>query len=232
MASPRLPDDGRVALYYAPSADDPLFAAGARWLGRDPTTGLSCPQPNLPDIAEVTAEPRHYGFHATLKPPMLLLSDLTWPDLHAATQALANSIAPFDLPPLTVADLHGFLAVREQHPSPALQSLADRCVEALDRFRAPPTETEIARRLRANLSPAHKANLVRWGYPYVFGEWFFHMTLTRRLNPAEHAFWRPATQNHFATALHHPRRVTDICLFTQPTRETPFTLAARFPLRG
>ena len=29
------------------------------------------------------------------------------------------------------------------------------------------------------------AMLVRWGYPYVFDTWFFHMTLTRRLSDAE-----------------------------------------------
>jgi hypothetical protein len=35
-------------------------------LGRDPESGAPTPQPDIPDIAEVTAEPRLYGFHATL----------------------------------------------------------------------------------------------------------------------------------------------------------------------
>ena len=28
--------DFRVGIYYCPSEDDPLFIAGATWLGRDP----------------------------------------------------------------------------------------------------------------------------------------------------------------------------------------------------
>ena len=64
--------DARVAVYYAPLPDDPLFAASATWLGRDPESGAPAPQPDIAGIAEVTAEPRLYGFHATLKPPMRL----------------------------------------------------------------------------------------------------------------------------------------------------------------
>ena len=73
--------------------------------------------------------------------------------------------------------------LRETEPSAALQALADACVEQLDRFRAPPSDAELARRRRASLTPRQDAMLVRWGYPYVFDTWFFHMTLTRRLTP-------------------------------------------------
>ena len=84
-------------------------------------------------------------------------------------------------------DVHGFLALRETVPCPPLQALADACVEQLDPFRAPPSEAELARRRRANLTPQQDAMLVRWGYPYVFDTWFFHMTLTRRLTAEEKA---------------------------------------------
>ncbi len=224
--------DARVAAYYCPAEDDPLFAAGARWLGRDPATGAVCRQPALPGINEITAEARRYGFHATLKPPMRLRPGCTWEDVLGAAGALAQRLTPFDLPPLSVADPHGFLALREQIPSPALHELADASVAALDIFRAPPTEEELARRSRARLNAAQDAMLARWGYPYVFGEWFFHMTLTRRLNETEHAVWRPAVEEYFAQAVRTPRRVEDICLFTQPEPGAPFTIAARLPLRG
>jgi hypothetical protein len=163
---------------------------------------------------------------------MRLAEGVSWPEFLAAATALAAGIPPFDLPPLAVTDLHGFLALRETMPCPALQSLADRCVVALDPFRAPPTEAELARRRRSRLSPAHEAMLARYGYPYVLREWFFHMTLTRRLTPEEHRFWRPAAESFFADAIRHTRRVTDICLFTQPAPGAPFTIAARLPLRG
>ena len=114
----------------------------------------------------------------------------------------------------------------------SLQSLADACVARLDEFRAPADEAELARRRKSGLPPAQDANLLRWGYPYVFDTWFFHMTLTRRLTEAEHAIYRPAAEAYFAAALEPPHRVEDICLFTQREPGAPFILAQRLPLRG
>ena len=74
--------------------------------------------------------------------------------------------------------------------------------------------------------------LVRWGYPYVFNTWFFHMTLTRRLSPAEKALYQPRLESHFAAALARARRVTDICLFVQPAPGEAFILAERLKLAG
>lgn len=224
-------DDTRVAVYYAPMPDDPLFAAGATWLGRAPESGAPTPQPNIAALQEITAEPRLYGFHATLKPPMRLRPGACWGSLVDATAELAGGIAPFDLPPLAVASVHGFLALRETAPSTQLQALADLSVARLDAFRTPPTEHELTRRRRAGLTAAQDAMLRHWGYPYVFGTWFFHMTLTRRLTAEERRFYQPAAEQHFARALSEPRRVGGICLFTQDPGQ-PFLLARRFPLRG
>ena len=226
------PNAARIAVYYAPAPSDPLAKAGATWLGRDPDSNAPLPQPGLPDIAAVTADARMYGFHATLKPPMRLADGLDWDDVLRAAEAMAGRIAPFDLPPLAVTDLHGFLALRETAPCPALQALADQCVAELDSLRAPPGEAELARRRKSSLSPVQDALLQRWGYPYVFGAWFFHMTLTRRLNAEEHTVWRPAAEAFFADALRAPRRVTDICLFTQAAPGAAFTISERVPLRG
>ncbi len=221
----------RVAVYYAPSADDPLTTASAVWLGRDPVTNKPVPQPVLTNIAAITDDARMYGFHATLKPPMRLAPGKSWDEFLTAAQSLARTLQPFDLPPLAVMDLHGFLALRETYQSVALQNLADSCVEHLDPFRAPPPAEELARRRRSPLTQDQDAMLVRWGYPYVFGTWFFHMTLTRRLTPEERAIYQPAAEAHFADAVKHPRRVTDICLYTQPAPGAPFTIAERLPLR-
>lgn len=222
----------RVALYYAPLPDDPLTIASSAWLGREPITSAPVPQPKITNIAEITAEPRNYGFHATLKPPMRLKRGTDWNDFQHAVQTTAAKIAPFDLPPLAVNDLRGFLALRETIPCPPLQALTDACVEQLDAFREPPSDEELARRRRAKLSPEQDAMLVRWGYPYVFGTWFFHMTLTRRLSDAEKATILPAAESWFAPALAVPRRVEDICLFTQSTPTAAFTLSHRIKLLG
>jgi putative phosphonate metabolism protein len=224
--------DARVAVYYAPRQDDMLFAESSRWLGRDPATGAAMAQPDIADITEVTAEPRVYGFHATLKPPMRLVAGHDWDDVVAAAGEVAARIAPFELPPLSVQDLFGFLALRETIPSAPLQALADACVEQLDPLRAPPSEAELARRRRSGLSPQQDAMLLRWGYPYVFDTWFFHMTLTRRLTAAEKLVYLPAAEEYFAGAIARPRRVDDICLFVQPSPGAPFVIRERLTLRG
>lgn len=222
----------RVGLYYAPAADDPLWAAGTRWLGRDPETNAPMPQPALPDIAAITEDARGYGLHATLKPPMHLCDGCGWDDVLAATRAVAASVPAFELPRLAVTDLGGFLALCETAPSACLQAAADACVAGLDHLRAPPSDAELARRRARALPPAQEANLRRWGYMYVFATWQFHITLTRRLTAEEKAVYRPAAEAYFAEALAMPRRVTELSLFTQAGPGAPFVVAERVRLEG
>ena len=222
----------RIALYYAPGTDDPLHQRTSAWLGRDAFSGAEIPQPAIAgvDVAEVTADARGYGFHATLKPPFRVQGDI-----QAALQAAQNfaaRTAPFALPPLQITDLDGFLALRESAPCPALQGLADGAVTALDAHRAPATEAEIARRKPEKLSPRQRDYLAAWGYPYVFAEWRFHMTLTRRLTPVEKATILPAVTEALGDAPAIARTVTDICIFAQAAPGAPFTILERLKLRG
>ncbi|MBV9655922.1 MAG: DUF1045 domain-containing protein [Acetobacteraceae bacterium] len=228
----RVTPEARVAVYYAPRPDDLLAVAGAAWLGRDAETDARVAGPAFPCLAAITGEASRYGFHATLKPPMRLATGRDWPGLCRASERLARTLAPFELPPLAVRNIGGFLALRETAPCPALQALADAAVETLDGFRAPPDEQELAGRRSGGLSPQQEAMLRRWGYPYVFSEWFFHMTLTSRLGEQQIAVWRARAEAHFAAALARPRRVQDLCLFTQAGPDRPFVVAARFPLGG
>jgi putative phosphonate metabolism protein len=221
-----------VALYWAPEQDDPLHGRGSAWLGRDAATGAALAQPAVDgvDLAALTADPCGYGLHATLKPPFrpargydALLADAT---------AFAAATAAFDLPPLAVQDLDGFLALRETAPCSALHAFADACVTTLDAHRAPPTEAEIARRRPDRLSEAQRALLMRWGYPHVFDEWRFHVTLTRRLSPGEKAAVLPAVTAFLGDAPGRARRVAALSVFVQAAAGAPFTIAARLPLRG
>jgi hypothetical protein len=207
----------RVAVYYAPSPDDPLAAASASWFAE-------------PARAAITEDARRYGFHATLKPPFRLRDGTVWPEVLAAASALARGIPAFPLPRLAVADTHGFLALRETEPSPALQALADAAIAELDHLRAAPTEAEITRRRPDRLAAPERRMLERWGYPYCFATWFFHMTLSMRLDGAGHARWRPEAEAHFAASLAAPRMVDAIALFVEPTPGAAFTAAARIPL--
>lgn len=222
----------RLALYWAPDLDDPLHRDGSSWLGRDAETGAPLPQPAVPghDLRAATADARGYGLHATLKPPFR--PSVSWTEVLDTAKGLAARLRPFDLPPLAVRDLEGFLALRETAPCPPLRALADACVEALDSCRVPPDEAELAKRRRAGLSPRQEACLARWGYPYVFDEWRFHVTLTRRLSPAEKAAVLPAAEAHLRDALAHRRRVSSVCLFTQAGPNAPFLIAERLPFGG
>lgn len=219
----------RVAVYYAPAPDDALWGAACSWLGRDPETAATLRQPALHDIATLTESPRLYGFHATLKPPMRLAT--TYDLFLADAEAIAARTAPFTLPPLHVADLSGFLALRETTPCPPLHALADACVAGLDTHRAPPDGAELARRRKHGLPPAQEAMLARWGYPHVMETWFFHMTLTRRLSADERASVLPAAEAHFAGVL-GPRQVEALTVFTQAAPDAPFLVAERLAFGG
>ena len=215
----------RYAVYYAPQQDDLLWQAGCAWLGRDPAGEVLAQGPGLSE--RITAEARRYGFHATLKPPMCLRAGCTRADVLTALRETASGVPAFQLPQLAVTNWHGFLCLREATPSPELQALADACVAGLDHLREAPDADELVRRRAGGLSPAQDANLRRWGYPQVFATWFFHMTLTIRLDAEQATELQAAAEDWFYPALARPRTVSDICLFTQHEPGTPFMLEAR-----
>lgn len=226
------PASTRLALYWAPELEDPLHAAASAWLGRDAETGATLPQAPLGglDAAEITADARRYGFHATLKPPFRL--GTTYAEARAAAMDLAARTRPFALPPLRVADLDGFLALREVTRCPALHAFADDCVRALEPHRAPATAAEIARRRPERLPERERGYLAQWGYPHVFEAWRFHLTLSRRLSAEEMAVVRPAAEAALGTIAGQPRFVRQLCLFTQAGPDSPFLIAERLPLLG
>lgn len=225
----------RYALYLAPSEDSPLWRTGCAWLGRDARTGAWLPQPAIEGISPerveaLTASPRHYGLHATLKPPLRLAAGISVDVLTDAARALAASTSAFTLPMLAVDTLSGFIALQTVHPCAALQRLADRCVAELDRFRQPADAEEVTQRRGAGLSARQEALLSRFGYPYVMDEWRFHITLTERVAGTERDLLLAWLTPHFAAALAAPLRCEDVCLFVQDSAAQPFVLRERFAL--
>ncbi len=216
----------RYAIYYAPERDDPLWAAGCAWLGRDPESGEVFRPP--PEAAGLIDHPARYGLHATLKPPFALAdgADEAALDRVLANFAAARAIEP--MPALAVRPLHGFLAIRPEGNADALRRLADSCVEAFDAFRRPASSSEHAMRRASGLTPAQDAHLARWGYPYVFDEYRFHMTLTARLDEPARDRLEDLLTARFAAALAAPRRLSSIALFVEPEGGKPFTLRRRY----
>lgn len=228
----------RYALYYAPRAEEALAVAASRWLGRSPDSGEardiaaigSIPREQL---CELLADPRLYGFHATLKPPMALADGVTERDLLDAVGAFAAMERQIDVPSLALAELGDFLALVPSERSTALQDLADRCVMEFDAFRRPAGEAELARRRAAGLTARQDELLRRWGYPYVMEQGRFHLTLTGRVKDrAERAAVRDELCRRFAAFIGQPLEVRDLCVFRQPAPGRPFNVLARFRLGG
>jgi len=226
----------RYAIYFAPPRDSGLWRLAQSWLGRDCETGAALPQPALEgwsaeEIAAVTASPRRYGFHATLKAPFRLAEDRTPAELHQSIAAFAARQQPFSAPRLKVSALGPFLALTFPAPAPQMEALAAAAVTELEPLRAPLNEGELERRLAAGLSPRQEELLRRWGYPYVLQEFRFHMTLTGPLaDPQRREALQTKLAALFRPALTEPVPVAEVCLYSQASPEAPFLLTGRFPL--
>ncbi|MFL4468849.1 DUF1045 domain-containing protein [Tateyamaria armeniaca] len=194
----------RYAIYYTPAPGTPLADFGARWLGWDSADGVARPHPKMNglDVAHITARPRKYGFHGTIKPPFYLAEGTTAQGLSDAVDALCADAAPVALDGLKLSRLGRFLALVPSGDASDLAALAARGVQELDAYRAPPTEAELAKRRGARLSAAQEAQLVRWGYPYVLDQFRFHLTLTGPLDDE--------TADHAQTALADPLSDLDL----------------------
>jgi len=225
----------RYALYFSPGPGEELAELGASWTGRDAQSGKPVAHPDLHDLgaselASITGPARRYGFHATLKAPFRLADGARESDLVSALDAFASQTAAFEIPSLVVGQLEGFLALVPGGPAPQLNAFANSVVEAFEPLRAELSEREIERRNPDSLSSVQLRHLMRWGYPYVFDQFRFHMTLTTRLSDPDIARVEKAARHHFAPALAGPVAVRALCLFVEPEPGAPFQIHSRVPL--
>lgn len=224
----------RFAVYYAPRQG--AFATRtAAWLGWDAASGREVAQPALPGLprpaAEITRDPRKYGFHGTIRAPFRLGEGVSPDDAVMAVEALAAQLAPVTCEGLRIEDVEGFLALIPQGCEDALQALAAAVVKDTDPLRAPLTEEEIARRKPARLSPRQRELLHRWGYPFVMEEFQFHLTLTDKLPQDQRGPVAAILRDHLSPVLPRPFTIEDLCLFGEDTQGR-FHLLHRAALSG
>ncbi len=102
------PDSERYAIYWAPDAAHPLWAAGCDWLGRDPSLApdAAARKPARPHVAT----PARYGFHATLKAPIRLAARRSLGELRCSAAALARRHPVFEIPALHFHWLRDFFS--------------------------------------------------------------------------------------------------------------------------
>lgn len=222
----------RWAIYFAPPTGSPLWERACRWLGRDPEDGRRFEAPADLDAEEweaLVAAPRRYGFHATLKPPFRLRPEASPDDLLSRVAELTRTRRGFQAPPLQVSRIGRFLALTPSAECPALETLAADCVRLLDGLRSPPTGSETERRRHGGMTRRQEALLRRWGYPYVFDEFRFHMTLTGSLDEHRLPRVREMLEGRFSDVVGRPMPVDGIAVFHQPGSGSELRLEKRFP---
>lgn len=224
----------RYAIYYAPQEHSPLWQFGCSVLGFDAASFRDVEYPSHavfqdPAALAWTAAPRRYGFHATLKAPFHLAEGRTEDALKAKLATFAGDRRSFELP-LKLATFENFIALVAAEPSPGIERLADDCVRDFDDFRAPLTAAERERRHPDRLEPAQLEKLDRWGYPFVFEDFRFHMTLTGEIPLEDQIRLGPVLEELFG--LVPPSTTIDaLSLFVQDG-DGRFRIVGRYPFRA
>lgn len=225
----------RYAIYFAAGSDSALSRFGAELLGYDAYSGdeVSFPQEAIqvaPDWRDVTADPRKYGFHGTLKAPMALVSGKTEAELMAACAAFAGKARSIPTIRPVVDAISGFIAVIPAEPVDALQQLAADCVREFDSFRPTLTAEDRARRKPDKLSERQRDYLDCWGYPYVMEEFRFHMTLTGRLDADRRGPILAMLRARFAALGIETLAIDRIALFRQDDAKARFRIIGEWGL--
>ncbi|MBY4631139.1 DUF1045 domain-containing protein [Rhizobium croatiense] len=227
----------RYALYFSPPKDDPLTGAASRWLGRDAFTGEAYPAPEHETLSaeeqfDLTADPRRYGFHATIKAPFSLAATVTEKDLMAVAEEFAASTPAFEIPELVLGQLGRFFALVPGSLHQPLQDFAAKVVKSFEPFRAALSEADTNRRNPEKLSDSQRANLHRWGYPYVMEDFGFHMTLSGQVPETRAAVMKAILAERFAGFTGRPLSISGLAVFTEETRGAPFKVHSWLPLTG
>ena len=227
----------RYAIYYASPPLSDLDRFGAHLLGYDAFNGEDLPFADgilqaVPDWLNLTSDPRKYGFHATLKAPMSLAHSRTETELVAACKAFAATPRAIPVIRPVVGSIEGFIALVPSEPPPELIRLAAACVGEFDSFRAPLTDADRARRNPAQLTPAQREHLDRWGYPYVMDDFRFHMTLTGRLGNERREPLLTLLAARFAALELATLPIDRIAVFRQDNAASRFRIVDHWGLRA
>lgn len=227
----------RYAIYYVPAADDPIGRLGAEWLGRDAFLNRPVDRRPIPGLApgeidRLTTSPRRYGFHATLKAPFHLRDGLTEGQLFDAFEAFAAQQTPFSVS-ISPAILGQFLALRLTAPSEEMDALHAESVRCFEAYRAPLSQADIERRRQAELTPQQDTRLLDWGYPYIFDDFRWHMTLTNRII-ADSTRTKVLTvlNELFRDVCQFPHWIDGVALCSQPDRDAPFRIVKHSRFQG
>ncbi len=242
----------RYALYFVPGQGSLLHRLGSALLGYDIYSEQAVTHPDmvLPEgssLDGLTTEPRRYGLHATVVAPFFPAKTNEANLLRAAAH-FCQSAPPVPLPRIEVAAHRGFMALRPGRSTQdecaaydALRALAADAVRFFFPLRLPPQPAETARRLAGKLSPRQAEYARDWGYPYIFEEYDFHITLSGPVQSACAQSLHKVLFHYFEEATAEPLHIDHLCVCRQPVHKTDgsdekhtgfFSVLECFPLNG
>ena len=208
----------RYAIYAVPGVGENDAPAALRlkaevdtWYARDDMRGLAI-------------NARRYGFHATLAAPFHLAEGHTEAELLAAAAAFAAGRTSVVIPGPRPAAMGSFRVLLPNGDQDGLNDLSASVVRHFDGFRAPLNEADVLRRRVPRLTPRQRELFDRWGYPYVFDEFHFHLTLTDSLPAKRTAEVDAALAQHFADVAGVNVPLTGITISIEPQPGADFEI--------
>jgi hypothetical protein len=221
----------RYAIFYTPTG--PLADFGAQWLGWDSAHGRPVVQPEIAgiDVPTITQTARKYGLHGTLKAPFKLAEGCDLAQLQDVATTFATGQPAFEIGALTLRHDSGFVALRPRSQQIGLRDFAAVAVKAFDGFRAALTDVDIARRREANLTARQDQQMLDWGYPFIFDDFHFHLTLSGLMEAGEAAQVIDALSPRLESIVQTPFVIDGITLMGQDAQGM-FHQIHRYTLTG
>ena len=184
----------RVAIYFLPKKNSSLENFGKNLLGRDINKkrkiSLTRRQKYFinrgftyfDELKDYCEQPAKYGFHATLKAPFRLKRNVKTKNFYDVISHIAAQHSRFKIKGLKIVYSKKFTFITSRKPNKLLINLENDLVKHLDTFRAELNKTEIKKRIPDSLTFKQNKYLKEWGYPFVFDQFKFHMTLMNQNN--------------------------------------------------
>ncbi len=226
-------DMPRYSIYYTPKKNSLFEALGSSLLGRD-LYGKEIMRPSFKwnfknSLEEITKSTRHYALHATMKAPFELSKEFSERDLCESLETFCNNQELFELPKLEVGTIRdsNFIALKLSDTCENLASLEKNIVTKFDKFRAELKQEDIERRKYIN--EKQKEYLLEFGYPFIFDEFCFHISLTDNISDNEELqkmieFF----SNYFEVVCEKNENFDGLALFYQENRKSDFILKQYF----
>lgn len=224
----------RYAIFFAPADESPLGNFGATVLRRKAQNPAEWVNPAIAVNFENTAvwracvaKPAHYGFHATINAPFELQPQYTRDQLTASLAEFCQKQQPIPLTNLTPRRTQRFEALAFVNQPAELVNFAADCVVEFDYFRAPLNKDDMDRRALKAQTLSQITHLQEYGYPYVFDDFNFHMTLSGTMPEDENGYLQWLTVLYGQMVPDTPA-LDRLCLFMQTDRTSPFHRVTEF----